>query len=230
MASTLDEFARWRRDHGPQYSTSSRCTPKGHSENTAIPLVDLEIYLKQRHPIHVAGSFTHHEPFCTPSVEPTSQPKPKPVDDKPVFRQFLLKNPADADAAALVALRRHGSLFLYERGRFADEVAAGFLRFLRTATHGPASHLLRMLHVVVSRLFRPRDPRLEGNRSSVSFTESHSLISFSLLNHRTCSLFTNNFHYAKLSPPAETTTRRNANSPRPTKPPPGYSALTVRVR
>jgi hypothetical protein len=43
MATVLDDFARWRRDHGPQYSTSSRCTPKGHSENTAITLVDLEI-------------------------------------------------------------------------------------------------------------------------------------------------------------------------------------------
>ena len=101
MASALDDFARWRRDHGPQYSTSSRCTPKGHSENTAITLTDLEVYLKQRHPIQVAGSFTHHERFCTLSTEPTSQPKPKPksADDKPVFRQVLLKNP-DGDGGA----------------------------------------------------------------------------------------------------------------------------------
>jgi hypothetical protein len=108
MASTLDDFARWRRDHGPQYSTSSRCTPKGHSENTAITLVDLEVYLKQRHPIQVAGSFTHHERFCTLSTEPTSQPKPKPksADDKPVFRQVLLKNPGTARSPLTLTSRR----------------------------------------------------------------------------------------------------------------------------
>jgi len=39
----LDDFTRWRRDHGPQCSTSDRCTPKGHSENTAITLADLEM-------------------------------------------------------------------------------------------------------------------------------------------------------------------------------------------
>ena len=79
---------------------------------------------------------------------------------------------------SVVALLRRGSLLRYERGRFADEVAAGLLRGLRTGTHGHASRFPRMAQVVVSRLFRPRDPGFEGNRSSVSLLKPTVLSPF----------------------------------------------------